>query len=204
MIWTRSSANSAVILFFGLAALLLIVVTPLAGLYLERPKASATESDLLVVLGGGFGDRIVEGVKLFRLGMARNVLITGAYSSINKEGLIFIDPRASQFSKAGAGSDFIFLDGSARSTWAEVHVIRALMLKHQWRTVLVVSDPPHLARLQWSLDRVISGYGLAYRLVSSEAEWWHPLLWWTNRIASKFVGKELVKNVYYRIRYGLG
>ncbi len=43
---------------------------------------------------------------------------------------------------------------------------------HHWRSALVVSDPPHLRRLDFCLSAVFKKAGLSYRLIQSTVPTW--------------------------------
>ena len=73
-----------------------------------------------------------------------------------------------------------------------------------WRTVLVVSDPPHLLRLQYAWFSSFLGSGLAYTLIASNPPWWQPWRWWQNPVSVEFVESEVLKLGYYLLHYRFG
>ena len=58
----------------------------------------------------------------------------------------------------------------ARNSYTEAVRLLALMRKEGWRTLIVVSDPPHMRRLSWMYADVFEGSGLDYVLVASRPE----------------------------------
>ena len=61
----------------------------------------------------------------------------------------------------------------ASNSYTEAVQLLALMRKEGWRTLIVVSDPPHMRRLSWTYADVFEGSGLDYVLVASRPEWWN-------------------------------
>lgn len=200
MTWERSLAWSA-----GLVCVAgLVLALRFAGVYLEQPRHDPGKSDLLVILGGGLGERAEIGAALFLNGYAPNVLLTGI--EVGDTGMEPDDPffRVPYLKHRGVPAEAMIFDTSADSTWKEALLLRSLCLQRRWRTVLVVSDPPHLRRLAWSLDQAMANTGIEWRLVPARADWWNPAAWWENPRALQFVGKEICKLAYYWVRYGLG
>jgi hypothetical protein len=85
----------------------------------------------------------------------------------------------------------------ARNSYSEAVQLLALMRKEGWRTLIVVSDPPHMRRLAWTWGRVFEGSGIDYVLVASEPDWWDAEHWWRDEKAGQFVIMEFIKLAYY-------
>ena len=69
-----------------------------------------------------------------------------------------------------------------------------------WKRVMVVSDPPHLRRLDLAWGHAFAGSAGEYVLVAASAEWWHPEVWWSDARAAKFVLREALGYAYYAVR----
>ena len=94
-------------------------------------------------------------------------------------------------------------DGSEFSAAAvqEAINIAALLQTHHWQSALVVSDLPHMRRLDYSLQPVFEKAGLHYRLIQSYAPTWHADRWWQDEKWAQFCVMEVVKLVYYGLVY---
>ena len=66
---------------------------------------------------------------------------------------------------------------------------------------MVVSDPPHMRRLQWVWSRVFKGSGIEVLLVAGTPVWWDAGRWWANEPSAKFVVNEYIKIAYYLVKY---
>lgn len=172
-----------------------------AGDFLANESNNPRQADLVVILGGGWETRVVTGGSLMRDGWAEHVLLTGVQKAHDRNGEPSNDPRYSYLRSLGVSSETILLDSSAESTWEEAHVIRDLVKKNGWSSVLIVSDPPHFRRLGWVCERVLGVSNIDYRLIASRPRWWNPSLWWENKISASFVLKEFIKLFYYRVKY---
>jgi hypothetical protein len=95
----------------------------------------------------------------------------------------------------------LLFDDRSRNSYEEADNTAKLMTEQQWKSALVVSDPPHLRRLEMIWDRVAAQYGIEYRLIASEPKGWDAARWWRDKVWAKFVGMELVKLAYYTVVY---
>lgn len=73
-----------------------------------------------------------------------------------------------------------------------------------WKHVLIVTDPPHVRRVDWAWGHVLKGTGLQYTLVESSPPWWNASHWWKNKISKDYVISEYKKYAYYILVYGIG
>jgi len=190
---------------FAIAVLLAVLCLPelaltgffAAGAVLAAPAEAPRAVDAVVVLGGdpGTGGRYALG---------RDLVLAG-YS----QRLMLIYPSAAQVKDARAsvpGVDIVDatpVPGSSGS-WAEAVAVRERMQAGGLRSVMVVSDPPHMLRLRYTWGSVLRGTGLRYTLVATSPPWWPGWRWWRNPQASSFVGNELLKLGYYVVTYRFG
>jgi uncharacterized SAM-binding protein YcdF (DUF218 family) len=182
-----------------LVAFLCLPVLALLGFFatgalLSAPAGEARHVDAVVVLGGdgGMGGRYVLG---------RDLVLAG-YS----KRLILVYPSAGQISDAQATLTGLEIVDSTPATgsWGEAMAVRQLMKAEGLRSVMVVSDPPHMLRLRYTWGSVLRGTGMDYTLVATTPPWWPGWRWWRNPGASDFVGNEVLKLGYYVVRYRFG
>jgi len=69
------------------------------------------------------------------------------------------------------------------------------------RSVIVVSDPPHMLRLKYTWGSIFRGTNLEYVLVATAPQWWSDSRWWQDERAANFVRSETVKLGYYVAKY---
>ena len=100
---------------------------------------------------------------------APTVLITGLDGSPADTRRHYLEWRARVLVDAGVPPERLVFEGTANNSYQEAVATLALMRARDWKTVLVVSDPPHMRRLNWVWGTVFAGSGLSYRLVAGRA-----------------------------------
>jgi len=186
-----------------LAILVLLCVT-LYFLYLrlgylldisEPPR----KADILCVLAGDWsGNRVKKAYELFRQGYsASGKICVNDRSAIylkQKDGTILRTDKAYLLAHGVAPDEIIELHRPG-TTVEEVRAIKAMMLKHGFRSVLVVTDPPHTRRVRMLAESVadFDDAGLKLILVGSDAPWWHKARYYDNLTAKKYAFSEAAK-----------
>jgi uncharacterized SAM-binding protein YcdF (DUF218 family) len=164
----------------GIAAILLVVLV--AGLqvsgrwllYQDRPVRSEV---VILFVGPGFEERLLEARRLVRAGYGHNLLIP-AYNSYFQ--------RMADGSVASLGKDFIEqffpavraaggkLPDHFEATHVEIIEAKRLMDAAGFRTALFVSSPYHMRRIRLISDRVFAD-GYTIRFVPSRSQPAHPV-----------------------------
>lgn len=193
-------AGIALLLVAGAIAALGAYAASRAGYWLESPRRSAAPADAIVVLGGDDGGRLVRGLDLYRAGYAPTILLTGIEHGNRATRSAYLTWRAEFLVRQGVPRSALRYDAESANSYEEASYVRSLMEQQRWRSVLVVSDPPHMRRLSWTWERVFRGTGLHYVLVASDPEWWVPGYWWRDEKSGAFVLMEYIKLAYYIAR----
>ena len=160
-------ALRCILLSFLVAGLLVAAGSALviahAGHWLEAPAQSPKHADAIAVLGGDEeGERASRALALYRQGHAPTIVLTGLQmgASAVPAGLNW---RAEFLEVRGVPKTAIRFEIEARNSYMEAEQLLALMRKEGWRTLIVVSDPPHMRRLAWTWARVFEGCGTRLR-----------------------------------------
>jgi uncharacterized SAM-binding protein YcdF (DUF218 family) len=178
----------------GVAALAYAVSR--AGYWLEAPAQAPVRADAIVVLGGNDGDRALRALALYREGYAPKIVLTGLERGRNSPPAN-LTWRAEFLVARGVPRSALRLEIYSENSYEEAENVLELMRKQGWKTVLAVSDPPHMRRLAWTWHRVFKESGLSYMLVASAAQWWSPGVWWRDEHSGAFVISEYIKIAYY-------
>ncbi|HYF28978.1 MAG TPA: YdcF family protein [Candidatus Paceibacterota bacterium] len=120
--------------------------------------------DLIFVFGGIELTRMIEGVRLLKLGYAEKLLFSGKHASyVHEADLSEAEFYAQEAEKLGVGRDQLILETEAVNTPENVINSVALLHRMQWmpEKVIIVTSPYHLRR--------------AY-LTSQAVADWHPQL----------------------------
>ncbi len=197
----RLSRRVAVVMFvlFGFLCIAGLALTGYfaTGAVLSSTSESPRRVDVVVVLGG---DPSMSG----RYALGRDLVLAG-YST----QLVLVYPSAAQVKDAQISVPGVEVVASTQApdsagSWAEAISVRDRMQARGLRTVMVVSDPPHMLRLHYTWGSVLRGTGLRYTLVATSPLWWPGWRWWRNPQASDFVGNEVLKLGYYLVKYRFG
>ena len=172
-----------------------------AGQYLSAPAGVPRAADCIVALGGDTGDRIMKALDLYRRGYAPWILLTGVEDSPSDTRRAYLTWRAEYLVKAGVPSAAILYDEHSTNSRDEARNTLALANARGWKSVLVVSDPPHMRRLARAWGKAFAGAGKNYILVATAPAWWRERAWWQSERAAQFVITEYVKLCYYLARY---
>ncbi len=187
----------------GILLLLVAIIFLNLGQWLSAPANDPVKVDLIVALGGGSGERDQMAVDLYRAGYAKNILLTGMYLSLHAGQSYYQSPRTLFFLKQGIPAEALLFDRLSVNTHQETLNLAALLIAHHWHSALVVSDPPHLRRLDFCLSAVFKKAGLSYRLIPSTVPTWHADRWWQEERWRQFCLNEVVKLIFYAVIYGV-
>jgi len=167
-----------------------------AGRYLESAQQAPLKSDLIVCLGGDWGERSQRAAELYRMGYARHLLLTGALGLPQRPGRALPASRLQLLLDQGVPPGAILLDQASASSREEAGNTLTLMREKGWYSALVVSDPPHMRRLALLWGREFAGSGRLFRLVAASMPDWHPDTWWKGAWSGEFVRQEYLKLAY--------
>ena len=192
-----------ILLWFALGAAALAAAAAYAwvgaGRWLEAPAQTPRRADAIVVLGGDEGDRALRAAELYRAGFAPVVVLTGLeYGDAAPPAALTW--RAGFLEARGVPRSALRFEVDSRNSYTEAVNILALMRAQGWRSVIVISDPPHMRRLAWTWARVFDGSSLDYVLVASKPDWWAPADWWREERSGGFVIMEFLKLGYYFVK----
>lgn len=171
-----------------------------AGYIVSRPAGQPQQADAIVILGGDSGARSLRGLELYRMQFAPLILLT-VVGDKELPTEYAIGGRVKILSDGGIRKDVIEFVPAARNSWQEAERILSLARSRGFRRVIVVSDPPHMLRLEWTWRKVFRGETVSYVLLPSSPAWWNAGRWWKNRQSFRFVVTEYLKLGYYFVKY---
>ena len=181
----------------ALLAILLVAACLQAGYFLVAPAGAPVKADLIASLGGDNGARADRVIELYRSGFAPRIVLTGPETSNPKVRAAHQSWRERYLVEEGIPESALLFDRRSRSTWDEAVNTLALMRGMNLQRVLVVSDPPHMRRVDWVWARVFAGSGKSYSLVASDLPEWDAAHWWRTSLGAQYVFGEYIKLAYY-------
>ncbi len=180
----------------GPRACLLVALVALGLLYLALRAAGAflitgdrlKQANLVVALGGGGEWRVVEAVHLIQQRYATNLVLTEPGETGPGEGMGSRFFRSVAIENGLSPFAIIITEGVQHSTYDEARAVLALMQKHQYQSVIVVTDPYHTQRARLIFREVFRGSGLTVRVHPVSNHWYNSKTWffsldgWANTI----------------------
>lgn len=193
-----------IVFFYRLSAIVLIIqlsflywIFYFGGSYFSSPKGSVSQSDIIVILGGGTGDRLQKGIELYKQGFSNQILLTGFPDLCLDAIPSHVKWRLHYLVESGIPESMITIDGTARSSFDEALLIKNFLEENNFDKALIVSDPPHIRRLSYLFSAVSNnGKLFSYDLITSNPTWWNEDFWWKNKYATEFLLMEIIKMVY--------
>jgi uncharacterized SAM-binding protein YcdF (DUF218 family) len=190
-------------------AIALIAFLPFAGRYLvvDEPVQKA---DVLFVLGGGFVDRWLEAVDLYREGAAPRIIISPGQRDVledelRRKGIRFpSDPERKRDAMVQLGvpaSAITILPRPVDNTAQEAAALRRF-LGADTRSAIVVTSKYHTRRARFAFDREFRDSPVTIRLRATRYDTSTPARWWSNRADFRMATSEMQKLLAYRL--GLG
>jgi len=177
-------------------------------LIVSAPLASA---DAIVVLSGSsaYPERTQKAAELYRDGRAPLVLLTddhtrGGWSSAQQRNPFFVERATEELIKGGVPAEKInIVPGVASNTRYETSLIKEYALNHGMHSILVVTSTYHSRRALRSLRQVFAGTEVVIGLEPATRPLTpSPVFWWLQPEGWRTVGVEVVKLIYYWLKYG--
>jgi uncharacterized SAM-binding protein YcdF (DUF218 family) len=133
-----------------LAGLVVGWVVAAAILFVWPPRGSDARADAAVVLAGGRGPRLAEGLSLVREGVAPVLVISDGWAPTWPEANRLCAGRS-------APVPVVCFHPDPYSTHGEADSFARLARKHGWTSVVVVSSRYHLVRARMLFERCFAG-----------------------------------------------
>ena len=159
--------------------------------------------DILQVIAGE-DYRTEYAIQLYQQGFAKTLFFTGGWC--NQHGY-FHGAHAQDLALAAGvpRQAIVYDDSQVFSTYDEVVLLKKYLASKQptYRSIMVVSDPFHMRRSQWTYRHVL---GKEYTTIMAPV----PLEqtpftqnWWSDKASSQYVVNEYQKLIFYYFRYQL-
>jgi uncharacterized SAM-binding protein YcdF (DUF218 family) len=161
---------------------------PLLGHVLEVP-AVLRPVDVIIVLGGGNGDRDVYASQLYQRGLAAHVIATG--------GPVGTDTAAVGLLQRGVPRTAIVLANGTQNTRGDALRSEQLMAEYHWQSALLVTDPYHMRRSLWTFRTAFAGPRLTVWPAPVVGGWFDADHWWQSEEGFVDVDDEYLKLIYY-------
>jgi uncharacterized SAM-binding protein YcdF (DUF218 family) len=199
-----------VLLFLALCALLI------AGYVFRAPllyRAASVwivndplpKADVIVVLGGGRETRPFEAAKLYHQGLAPRILIMNPKPEpTTLLGLIPSDAELTRqiLIKEGVpASALVMLGNEVTSTYEESMAFRNWAKTNAIKSVIITTDIFHTRRARWLFRKELKNTGIQVSVDAVPVLEYTARDWWRNEHGVVAFQNEVLKFLYYRLKY---
>ena len=172
------------------------ILTGMANYLIVRDKLG--KADLILVLGGdSSGERVVEGVKLYKQGYAKRILMSGGplYRELTYAGLM-----KRQSLESGVPEKAVLLQAKSRSTLEDAQFSLPIVKAGGYKSIILVTSPTHTRRAARVFRRIYSKEGIKVMVQPVEKSEFSPDRWWTRHEDAGLVVWEYVSSVLYLLK----
>ncbi len=162
------------------------------------------KSDAIVPLGGGDPQRFVVAAELFRKKWAPLLITVGSlvpdYAQAMENPKTCAELGATFLAKNGAPEDRVLILNEGTSTIEEATAIKEYSLKHQFKSVIVVTSIYHTRRSRAVYRKVFADSGIKIIVRPAEGGKFSTEKWWTREEDLIFVNNEWMKTILYLLQ----
>ena len=167
------------------------------GFYLS-PQDTLKPADAIVVISAGeTGERVEEGVKLYRDRWAPVMIMSGA---ARDEGVSNAAAMRQLAVAAGVPEASIILEEVARDTIGNAQNVQALVAEHNLRSIILVTSPYHQRRALITFQQFL---GKDFPIINHSAtdSAWRKNGWWLSPWTRHLTWGELGKTAYLTLLF---
>ncbi len=161
--------------------------------------------DAVFVLGGSVQDRGVEAARVHARGISQRFVFTGAPvpSALQALGLDSTEAECTRNAavRAGLPLEHTLALNVGTSTYEEFKALLAYSIENDLDTVMVISTPFHLRRINRVFRKPFRKAGITVLLHGAPSSTFHEGTWWQAEDGLIMLNNEYVKLLYYWLKY---
>ncbi|MBI5400423.1 YdcF family protein [Candidatus Saganbacteria bacterium] len=155
-------------------------------------------ADVIVVLSGdGNGERMMEGIKLYRKKYAKKILVSGGLFAWR---LTEADWMKHQAVVLGIPAAAILLEDKSFSTLDNARFSLPILIKRKARRIILVTSPYHTRRAKRVFQKVFSGAEIEVIVVPARESKFKVKGWWRRHEDTQLVVNEYLSSVFYYLK----
>src|SRR5580692_11299666 len=155
-------------------------------------------ADAAAVLGGGLDDRPAAAAQLYKAGEVKQILVSKA--TYHQPGPSYPDSEA--LIKLGIPPSAIVEFGDdPSSTYEEARALASWAKQNDVRRVIVPTETFPSRRVRWILRHELGKVGVDARVETLTPKVYNLDNWWDTEAGRSELATEIIKYLYYRVRY---
>ena len=168
------------------------------------------KSDLIVIMAGGNVERGLAVADAYQRGLAPRVFMArevppDGYALLKEREVDYpesVDLMRMLLEELGIPqSAFFTSDRPSKSTFEEAHLVREVVRKNGYSSLIVITTPYHCRRTWLSFRKVFEKDAVRVFMLPSSYSDFKPEDWWKKRRYLRDVIIEYQKLIYYRLKY---
>jgi uncharacterized SAM-binding protein YcdF (DUF218 family) len=180
-----------------------VLLRGLAQLWIVSDPAGP--ADAAVIFGGGLLVRPFSAASYYKEGLTTKILISNVRPDKAETLGILPSPtdmNRTVLTKLGIPGTAIEIFGSALSnTYQEAVALRDWVVRTHARSVIIPTEVFSSRRVRWIVDRELSDIGVKVHVVAVDNTEYGVSAWWKDEKAAIEFQNEIIKYIYYRIKY---
>jgi uncharacterized SAM-binding protein YcdF (DUF218 family) len=163
------------------------------------------KADAIVVLGGGLETRPFEAARLYHAGFAARILLMDVKPSPTTR--LGITPTEKDLTRQVLlklqvpDTNCVTVGDGAANTYDESRAVRAWLEQTGAKKVIIPTDLFHTRRVRWLFHKQLNGTGATVTVRAVTPADYAATNWWTNVEGLIGFQNEVIKYLYYRIKY---
>lgn len=158
-------------------------------------------ADAILVLGGGKPERVLQGVELYQRKYGDKMIFTGECDTA------IYGPShhwALQAEKLAESKEVpkrkIITILNSRSTHDDATLSKTVCDKHNFKSLIVISEPYHTKRAFYTFKKVYKNSGVKIMIYPAQHSWYKKNIWWQSEEGLMATNGEYVKFIYYLLK----
>jgi len=189
------------VIIFGI-----LIINP--GFFLNRVasflivRTELTPVDVIVVLGGGERDRVLQAISLYQKGLSQRFIFTGGVP-FKLPGLHTTWSKLAELEALswGISPEKIYLEERSTSTFEDALYTLEDMQRLGFHSAIIVSDPTHMRRVQLIFKSLFYKKNIHLEFSPVENSWFKIDKWWSRERELIAVVNEYQKLLFYLFKY---
>lgn len=159
------------------------------------------KADAILVLGGGRGERVLQGAKLYREKYADQIMMTGEFQQVLYGPVYHWALQGQKLAVSrGVPENKIIPILDSMSTHDDATLSLAECRKRHFKSLIVVSEPFHTKRAFYAFKKVYKNSGVKVMIYPVQDSWYKRDTWWDSEYGLMATTDEYIKFVYYQLK----
>jgi uncharacterized SAM-binding protein YcdF (DUF218 family) len=166
---------------------------------------TVSQADAVAIFGGGLEVRPFAAAEYYKAGLVKKILVSNV--QLNKAEILGAFPSHTALNrkvllKLGIPESAIESFGTDLSnTFQEAIALREWAVRNDAHRVIVPTQAFSSRRVRWVLQRELSGAGIQIQVPALDDNGYNPSNWWKDDKVIIEFQNEVIKYVYYRLKY---